>query len=80
MRNKIIVGLSVLGVLAGLVSAYVFGIERLPQPPVFKPVSSPYPSAIYANGIIESDLPGGSNINIYPEVSGPITKVMASEG
>ena len=80
MRNKIIIGLSILGILAGLVSAYVFGIERKAQPPVFKPVSSPYQTAIYSNGIIESDQPGGSNINIYPEVSGPITKVMVREG
>ena len=80
MRNKIIFGLSILGILAGLVSAYIFGIERKAQPPVFKPVSSPYQTAIYSNGIIESDQPGGSNINIYPEVSGPITRVMVREG
>ena len=80
MRNKIIFGLSVLGILAGLVGAYVFGIERKPQPPVFKPVSSPYQTAIYSNGIIESDQPGGSNITIYPEVSGPITRVLVREG
>jgi HlyD family secretion protein len=47
---------------------------------VFKPVSNPYDSAIYANGIIESDQPSGENINIFPEVSGPITKVLAREG
>ncbi len=47
---------------------------------MFKPVSSPYESAIYANGIIESDQSSGENINIFPEVSGPITKVLAHEG
>jgi HlyD family secretion protein len=47
---------------------------------VFKPVSSPYESAIYANGIIESDQTSGANINIYPEVSGPITRVLVREG
>jgi HlyD family secretion protein len=47
---------------------------------VFKPVSNPYDSAIYANGIIESDQSSGENINIFPEVSGPITKVLAHEG
>jgi HlyD family secretion protein len=80
VRNKIIFGLSILGVLAALVAAYIFGIERKAQPPVFAPVSSPYESAIYANGIVESDQSSGSNINIYPEVSGPITKVFAREG
>src|ERR1017187_1574776 len=79
-RNKIIFTLSVLGILAGLVAAYFFGIKRQAQPPVFKPVSSPYDSAIYANGIIESDQPSGANINIYPEVSGPISKVLVHEG
>ena len=47
---------------------------------MFKPVSSPYDSAIYANGIIESDQPSGENINIFPEVSGPITQVLVREG
>lgn len=80
IRNKIIFGLSVIGILAGLISAYYFGIERKAQPPVFKPVSSPYETAIYANGIIESEQPGGSNINIYPEVSGLVTRVLVHEG
>ena len=55
-------------------------MERKAQPPVFQPVSNPYVSAIYANGMIESDLPSGENINIFPEVSGPITKVLVKEG
>jgi HlyD family secretion protein len=80
VRNKVIFALAIIGVLAGLVAAYFFGLERKAQPPVFKPVSSPYDSAIYANGIIESDQPSGANINIYPEVSGPITKVLVHEG
>jgi hypothetical protein len=58
-RNKIIFALSIVGVLAALVAAYFFGMERKAQPPVFKPVSSPYESAIYANGIIESDQSSG---------------------
>jgi hypothetical protein len=80
VRNKIIFTLSILGVLAALVAAYLFGIERKAQPPVFKPVSSPYESAIYANGIIESDQSSGENINIFPEVAGPIIKVLVREG
>ena len=80
MRNRILFGLSVLGVLVGLVAAYIFGLGRHAQPPVFKPVSSPYETAIYANGIIESDQAGGTNITINPEVSGPITQVFVHEG
>jgi HlyD family secretion protein len=79
-RNKIIFALSIVGILAGMVGAYIFGMERKAQPPVFQPVSSPYESAIYANGIIESDQTSGANINIYPEVSGPITQVLVREG
>ena len=80
MKNKIVFVLSILGILAALIAAYIFGIERKAQPPVFKPASSPYKTAIYANGIIESEQPSGANINIYPEVSGPITQVLVREG
>jgi len=79
-RNKIIFSLSILGVLAAVVAAYFFGKERKAQPPVFKPVSNPYDSAIYANGIIESEQSSGENINIFPEVAGPITQVLVREG
>ena len=78
--NKIIFTFAIIGILAGLVAAYIFGMERKAQPPVFKPVSNPFDSAIYANGMIESDLPSGENLNIFPEVSGPITKVFVQEG
>jgi len=78
--NKIIFTIAILGILAGLVAAYIFGMERKAQPPVFKPVSNPFDSAIYANGMIESDLPSGENINIFPQVSGPITQVFVQEG
>ena len=78
--NKIIFSIAILGILAGLVAAYIFGTVRKPQPPVFKPVSNPFESAIYANGMIESELPSGENINIFPQVSGPITKVFVQEG
>jgi HlyD family secretion protein len=79
-RNNIIFGLAILGLIGALIAAYLFGVQRKPQPPVFAPVSSPYDSAIFANGIIESDQSSGSNINIYPEVSGPVTKVFVHEG
>jgi HlyD family secretion protein len=78
--NKIIFTIAIIGILAGLVAAYIFGLERKAQPPVFKPVSNPFESAIYANGMIESDLPSGENINIFPEVFGPITQVFVHEG
>jgi HlyD family secretion protein len=79
-RNTVIFTLSALGLIAGLVGAYIFGRQGKAQPPVFNPVSSPYDSAIFANGIIESDQSSGANINMFPEVSGPVTKVLAREG
>jgi len=78
--NKIIFTIAIIGILAGLVAAYIFGTVRKAQPPVFKPVSNPFESAIYANGMVESDLPSGENINIFPQVSGPITQVLVQEG
>jgi HlyD family secretion protein len=78
--NKIIFTVAVLGILAGLVAAYFFGMVRKAQPPVFKPVTNPFESAIYANGMIESDQASGANINIFPQVSGPITQLLVHEG
>jgi len=33
VRNKIIFSLAVLGVVSGLVAAFIFGMQRKPQPP-----------------------------------------------
>jgi len=80
VRNKLIFILAVIGLLAGLVSAYIFSLEKKPQPPAFTPASNPYTKGVYANGIIESYQNSGANINIYPEVTGTIIKIPVSEG
>jgi HlyD family secretion protein len=80
VRTKVIFILAIIGLVAGLVSAYIFGIEKKPQPPAFNPASNPYAKGIYANGIIESYQTSGENINIYPEVAGIITKILVNEG
>ena len=80
MRNKVIFILSIIGLLIGLVSAYIFGIEKKPQPPAFSPASNPYAKGIYANGIIESYQANGVNINIYPEVPGTVSRILVAEG
>ena len=80
MRNKILIGLAVLGILFGIGNAFFMKIRPNPQPPAFKPASNPYPKGIYANGIIESAQKSGSNINIYPEVSGTVLRVLVAEG
>jgi len=80
MNRNFIFVVSILGLLAGVASAWYFGIEHPAQPPVFRPVANPYPTAIYANGIIESDQAGGSNITVFPEVPGVVVRVQVSEG
>lgn len=71
---------AVLGLLGGFLGAYLFAVERHPQPPVFKPAQSPYASAIFANGIVESSQDSGANINLYPEVAAPVLKVLVRDG
>lgn len=80
MNKNLIFALSVAGIVAGLAGAYVFSIEHKSPPPVFQPANSPYPSAIYANGIIESRQDSGANINLYAEVAAPVTRVLVHEG
>ena len=80
MKGKLLVVLAVVGILAGLASAYFGGIKGKAPPPVFPPAQNPYAKGVYANGIIESYQSNGANINIFPEVSGTITQVLTSEG
>jgi HlyD family secretion protein len=80
MRNRLLFALAVIGLVAGLVSAYLYGIEKKPQPPVFNPASNPYAEGIYTNGVIESYQETGENVNIYPEVPGTVTRVLVAEG
>lgn len=78
--RKVLFMISILGVLAGGLVAYLSGITQPPLPPAFTPATSPYAKAIYAEGIIESDQPNGENINVYPEVSGTVKQIFVSEG
>jgi HlyD family secretion protein len=78
--RKLLFALSFLGLLAGCVVAYVSAIVQPPLPPAFNPPTNPYPSGIYAEGMVESDQPSGENINIYPEVSGTVKQIPVAEG
>ncbi|HYA86583.1 MAG TPA: biotin/lipoyl-binding protein [Nitrospirota bacterium] len=80
MRNKVIFIAAVIGLMIGVYSAYLFGIEQKPLPPAFNPASNPYAKGIYANGIVESYQGHGENINIYAEVPGTIVQFLVSEG
>lgn len=79
MRHKLLFGLALLGILIGLVSAYLYGRQAHPQPPLTTN-SDPYVRGIFANGIIESYDAVGENINIYPEVAGRVTTVYVTDG
>ena len=80
MRYKLLFTIAFMGILAGCVAAYLFGIEKPAQPPVFDPPSNPYTQGIYAEGIVESDQPSGENINVYPEVPGTVKQILVAEG
>ena len=80
MRNKLLFGFAILGVLLAIGSAYISGIPAKPQPPAFKPAENPYAKGIYANGIVETAQTSGENINVYPEVPGTVVKILVTEG
>jgi HlyD family secretion protein len=78
--RKLIFTLSILGLLAGGVTAYLSAIVQPPLPPAFNPPMNPYPQGIYAEGMVESEQPSGENINVYPEVSGTVKQIPVREG
>jgi HlyD family secretion protein len=80
MRSKMIFVVSGIGLVLALISAFISGQQAPPLPPAFNPAANPYAKGIYAQGIIESSQAHGENINIYPEVSGPVTEVSVTEG
>jgi HlyD family secretion protein len=80
MRSKAIFIVSGIGLMFALISAFIAGQQPKALPAAFNPAANPYAKGIYANGIIESVQAQGENINIYPEVAGPITQVFVAEG
>jgi len=80
MNNRAIFIASGIGLALAIVSAFIFSQQPKAQPPVFNPTANPYPKGIYSEGMIESDQAQGENINLYPEVPGPITQVLIAEG
>jgi HlyD family secretion protein len=78
--TKLLFALAGAGGALAVASAIVLNQRPTPQPPVFSPAPNPYAQGIYANGIVESDQPSGSNVSIYPEVAGTVTEVPVREG
>lgn len=80
MRSKLPFLLSGAGLLLAIVSAILFAQQPNALPPLYTPAINPYAHGIFADGMIESEQAQGENINLYPEVSGPITRVLVAEG
>jgi HlyD family secretion protein len=80
MKNKPLFILSSIGALLALVSAFLYLRKPSAQSPVFAPAANPYGAGIYASGIIESDQADGENININPDISGAVTRILVTEG
>jgi HlyD family secretion protein len=80
MKPRIELLLALLGLIAGLFGAYVYGLHAAPQTPAFDPAANPYAKGIYAEGIVESYQNNGENINLYPEVPGTIVEIPVHEG
>jgi HlyD family secretion protein len=78
--RKLIFALSFVGLFAGCVVAYLSGVTQPALPPAFNPPTNPFPSGIYAEGIVESDQASGENMNVYPEVSGTVQRILVTEG
>ena len=79
MRQKLLFGIALLGILAGLVSAYVYHQELPTQAPL-QVTRDPYASGIYAEGIIQSEQRTGDDVNVYPEVAGSVVHVYVHPG
>lgn len=80
MKRPWLLALAPLGAVAGLIAAFLFARTPHPLPPAFPPASSSFQAAIYANGIIESEQAGGSDIVIFPQVAAPVTRILVHEG
>ncbi|MBY8604712.1 biotin/lipoyl-binding protein [Burkholderia arboris] len=80
MKHRLVFVAALLGFLASVVAAWVYSRQEPPQPPVFKPAANPYARGVYANGIVESEQPAGANVNVYPDVSGAVTRILVHDG
>lgn len=79
MKTRSLFYIAILGVVVALISAAVYNVKIKLQPPLSVNYN-PYENGVYATGILESYQQNGSNINIFPDVSGRITKIFTKEG
>ncbi len=79
MKSKLPFIIAIVGIVIAIISVPIFNARQKTQPPIAVNYN-PFSSGIYANGIIESYQTNGTNINIYPEVSGKVTKIFTGDG
>lgn len=79
-RTRLVFVLAAAGFACAVAAAILLNQKPRPQPPAFDPATNPYSQGIYANGIVESDQPSGSNLNLYPEISGTVVEVPVRRG
>ncbi len=79
MSIKPLFGIAIVGIIAGIISVIVYNEKIVSQPPIAVSYN-PYENGIYATGIVESFQANGSNVNIYPEVSGRVTNIFVRNG
>jgi len=80
LPGRMLMLVALAGVIFAVIIAIILNRPVKPQPPAFQPSANPYPHAIFANGIIESDQTSGENLNVFPEVSGPVVATYVTEG
>lgn len=78
MKIRPVFAFSVVGAVGAL--AYLLATPHVVQPPAFQPAADPYAKGVYANGIVESDQANGANMDLYPEVAGPVMQILVGEG
>ena len=79
MKHRLLFAVALLGIIAGLLSAYLYR-QRLPTQPPLALTRDPYPSGLYAEGIVQSEQASGDDINVYPEVAGTVVRLYARPG
>lgn len=79
MKIRTLTFIALVGIILGIISVFVYNEKAKPLPPVASSYN-PYITGVYATGIVESFQPNGSNINIFPEVSGKVVQIFVHEG
>jgi len=67
------------GILAGMISVFIYN-KRVEARDPLSVSYNPYESGVYASGIVETYQKNGSNINVFPSVSGKVAQVLVTDG